>query len=295
MVTILIPVYNEAETLPGVIPDIAEFCRRKQWRLVCVNDGSTDGSKALLNELSQAHGFSVHHHKLNRGYGAAMKTGIRTVETDYTLTMDADGQHSIADCERLYEALVRMDADMMLGSRQGMGSSGGFWRGIGKSLIRRFASLLMPLRVYDINSGMRIYRTAIAQESLHLLPDTFSFSDTLTLVFVNSRHLVCEIPITVGARRGGTSTISLQTAFETVMEILNIAVLFNPMKIFLPVALACFSLGVPWGLYIFSLGHGVSVGSSLLIITGVLSFLLGLIAEQLSSIKKTMYVQRPIK
>jgi hypothetical protein len=57
----------------------------------------------------------------------------------------------------------------------------------------------------------------------------------------------------------------------------------------LPIALGCFSLGIPWGIYIVSLGHGVSVGSSLLIITGILSFLLGLIAEQLSSIKKSLH------
>lgn len=288
MVTILIPVYNEAETLPSVIPHIAEFCHFKGWQLVCVNDGSTDASKSILTDLAARFGFTVHHHKVNRGYGAAMKTGIRAIQTDYILTMDADGQHETADCEKLYSELVRTDADMVLGSRKGSMDAGRL-RGIGKSVIRRFASILMPLHVYDINSGMRIYRTSIARESLHLLPNTFSFSDTLTLVFVNSKQLVLETPITVVPRRGGTSTISIQTAFETVMEVLNIAVLFNPMKIFLPVALACFGLGVPWGIYIVSLGRGVSVGSSLLIITGILSFLLGLIAEQLSSIKKSMH------
>ncbi|MGE5316285.1 MAG: glycosyltransferase family 2 protein [Acidobacteriota bacterium] len=287
MVTILIPVYNEAETLSAVIPPIAEFCRQKQWHLLCVNDGSTDASCRMLAELSAVHGFTVLHHKVNRGYGAAMKTGIRAAGTELILTMDADGQHTIRDCERLYETLLETDADMVLGSRKGSADAG-VWRGLGKSIIRRFASLLMPLPVYDINSGMRIYRTSIAREALHLLPDTFSFSDTLTLLFVNSRQRVLETPITVSARRGGKSTISLQTAFETVMEILNIAVLFNPMKIFLPVALACFAVGIPWGVYIVSLGHGVSVGSSLLIITGILSFLLGLIAEQLSSIKKAI-------
>lgn len=289
MVTILIPVFNEAETLHAVIPQIAEFCSRKGWQLVCVNDGSTDGSREILVELAARLHFKVLHHKVNRGYGAAMKTGIRAIGSEFILTMDADGQHETDDCERLYAELIRTDADMVLGSRKGSADAE-VLRTVGKSLIRRFASLLMPLPVYDINSGMRIYRGAIAQESLHLLPDTFSFSDTLTLVFVNSRHLVVELPITVGARRGGTSTISIHTAFETIMEILNITVLFNPMKIFLPVALVCFMIAVPWGIYIASLGKGVSVGSSLLIITGILSFLLGLIAEQLSSIKKSMHV-----
>jgi glycosyltransferase involved in cell wall biosynthesis len=294
MVTILIPVFNEAQTIPAVIPQIAEFCTQKGWQLLLVNDGSTDATKPLLATLAQHHAFTVVHHKVNQGYGAALKTGIRHISTEYILTMDADGQHDTADCETLVDALRRTDADMVIGSRRGS-TDASIWRGIGKSLIRSFASLLMPLHVYDINSGMRIYRTDCAQRYLHLLPDTFSFSDILTLVFVNDKQLVVESPITVRERRGGTSTISLQTAFETVMEIVNIAVLFNPMKVFLPVALGCFALGVPWGIYIVSLGRGVSVGSSLLIITGILSFLLGLIAEQLSSIKKALRTEHRIQ
>jgi glycosyltransferase involved in cell wall biosynthesis len=291
MVTILIPVYNEAETLPIVVPLVADFCTGKGWRLLLVNDGSTDGSKALLAGLENDYAITVIHHKVNKGYGAAMKTGILHAATDYIITMDADGQHETRDCEVLMEALARSDADMVIGSRRGS-TDASVWRGIGKSIIRSFATLLMPLHIYDINSGMRIYRTAIARQFLHLLPDTFSFSDILTLVFVNNKQLVIETPITVHERRGGTSTISLQTAFETFMEIINIVVLFNPMKIFLPIALCCFALGVPWGIYIVMLGRGVSVGSSLLIITGILSFLLGLIAEQLSSIKKSMHVDQ---
>jgi glycosyltransferase involved in cell wall biosynthesis len=294
MVTILIPVFNEAETLPLVVPRIADFCSTHGWRLLLVNDGSTDESKHILTALAQQHTFNVVHHKINQGYGAALKTGIRHTSTQYILTMDADGQHDTADCETLVEALHRTDADMVIGSRRGSANAN-LWRGVGKSIIRSFASLLMPLTVYDINSGMRIYRTDCAQQYLHLFPDTFSFSDILTLVFVNNKQLVIESPITVRERSGGTSTISLQTAFETIMEILNIAVLFNPMKIFLPIACACFALGVPWGVYIASLGHGVSVGSSLLIITGILSFLLGLIAEQLSSIKKSLHTEHRIR
>ena len=294
MVTILIPVFNEAQTIPAVIPQIADFCTQKGWQLLLVNDGSTDASKPLLAALATEHAFTVVLHKVNQGYGAALKTGIRHISTEFILTMDADGQHDIADCETLVDVLRRTEADMVIGSRRGS-TDASVWRGIGKSLIRSFASLLMPLHVYDINSGMRIYRTDCAQRYLHLLPDTFSFSDILTLVFVNNKQLVVESPITVRERRGGTSTISLQTAFETVMEIVNIAVLFNPMKVFLPVALGCFALGVPWGIYIVSLGRGVSVGSSLLIITGILSFLLGLIAEQLSSIKKALRTEHRIQ
>ena len=146
--------------------------------------------------------------------------------------------------------------------------------------------MLMQVPIYDINSGMKIYLTALARKYIHLAPDTMAFSDIITLVFINNRHLVLEEPITISSRLKGKSTIGMQTAFQTVMEIVNILVLFNPMKIFLPISVLTFIVTLVWGLPLVLEGRGISTGTLLGVVATMIFFFLGLITEQLSQIRR---------
>jgi hypothetical protein len=112
------------------------------------------------------------------------------------------------------------------------------------------------------------------------------FSDVITLIFISNRNLVLEEPISIKARLKGESTIGIQTAFETVKEIINIIFLFNPLKIFLPISILIFLLSIAWGIPIILKGQGVSVGAVLGILSSLIFFFLGLIAEQLTLIRK---------
>jgi len=156
-------------------------------------------------------------------------------------------------------------------------------------MIRFLAKVLMTVPIHDLNSGMKIYRTDLAKKYIHLAPDTMAFSDIITLVFINNRHLVLEEPIRIRKRKSGNSTISLQTAFQTIMEIINIVILFSPMKIFLPLSLLCFIITGLWGIPLLIGGRGLSIGTLLGVILGILLFLLGLIAEQLSLIRRKLH------
>mgnify|MGYP006291170039 CR=1 FL=1 len=285
--TLLIPCYNEAENIPVVLPEMIEFARAHNFKIVLVNDGSSDNSKIELAKFDDRSLLTIVHHKLNRGYGAALKSGLKQCETEYTITLDADGQHRLEDVLKLFEYIKEHDGDMVIGSRKGQKSASSF-RGIGKFFIRSIAKILMKVPVYDINSGMKIFRTELAQKYLPIYPDGMSFSDIMTLTFLFKRDLVFEVPITIKSRRAGKSTIGVKTAFETVNAIVNIIVLFNPMKIFLPTALLFIGLGFGWGIPILLIGNGVSVGAGLLITVGVLALLLGLIAEQLSAIRTNL-------
>jgi len=198
--------------------------------------------------------------------------------------MDADGQHSVADIEKLFSLMLDRDADLVVGSRQSSKTS--YYRGVGKFIIRTLARILMTVPINDLNSGMKLYRTDLAKKYIYLAPDSMSFSDIISLVFINNRHLVLEIPIIVEKRQHGKSTIGIDTAFQTIMEIINIMILFNPMKIFLPLAILCFTISGFWGVPLLLHGMGLSIGSLLGIVSGALFFLLGLIAEQLSQIRK---------
>ena len=285
--SIVIPAYNEEESLPPYLPEVLEFVQANNMKLIVVNDGSKDRTAEILKGFSGYHELEVVTHKKNRGYGGALKSGIKAAKTDYVITIDADGQHYLEDVKILFAKTLEQDADMIIGSRKGLKSTS-WYREFGKGLIRSIANILMPLEIYDINSGMKIYNTELAQKYLPLCPDSMAFSDTIALVFISQHHLVLEHPIRIKERIGGVSTISTRTAFETVMEILNIVVLFNPMRIFLPMAFASILFGIAWGLpFIIFKGKGVSTLALLAIITGLIMFFLGLIAEQISLIRKT--------
>ena len=283
--TLVVPAYNEEESLPHVLPGLLSCCREHGWKLIVVNDGSQDRTGAILDAQAAPEVLTVVHHKLNRGYGGALKSGIWAAETRYVVTIDADGQHDLDDVRRLHEEIVSRDADMIIGRRDS--SQSGWYRQLGKSLIRFFARRLMPLKIQDLNSGMKIFDTTLAKRYIVLCPDQMAFSEIIGLVFISQRHLVLEYPIQIRNRVAGESTISTMTAYEAVKEILNMVVLFNPTRIFWPIALVLFIAGVAWGIPIVLRGSGVSVGAMLSILGGLIFFFLGLVAEQVSLIRRS--------
>ena len=284
LLTVVIPLYNEAENLPFFARTAIEFCRVRNWQIIFVNDGSLDATKQILGELdSEAH-MKILHHKVNRGYGSALKTGIRHVTTPFLITMDGDGQHYLEDVERLFKFALQTDADMVVGRRERAAISAAY-RALGKFLIRSFTGILMPLPITDLNSGFKLYRTDLAKRYITVCPNSMAFSDVITLVFISERNMVLEHPIRISPRKLGQSTINTFTAFETVLQVLNITLMFNPLRVFLPISILCVLAGVGWGLPIVLLGRGVSVGAMLAIVTGLIFFMLGLLASQLSALR----------
>ena len=284
LLTVVIPLYNEAENLPNFAQAAIEFCHARNWQILFVNDGSRDATKQILDDLDPEPHVQVVHHKVNRGYGGALKTGIRQVSTPWLVTMDGDGQHHLEDVERLFSFAVSNDADMVVGKREGTNVST-VYRALGKFLIHSFTKSLMPLPITDLNSGFKLYRTAPAKRYITVCPDTMAFSDVITLVFLSEKNLVLEHPIRVSPRKLGQSTINTSTAIETVMQVLNITLMFNPLRVFLPISIFCILAGFGWGIPIVLLGRGVSVGAMLAIVTGLIFFVLGLLASQLSAIR----------
>lgn len=287
--TVIVPSYNEAANLPLLIPNLMQAAQKQQWKVIFVNDGSKDVSQKVLEDFQEQYDHQIIHNKVNKGYGGAIKEGIRKASTDLVVTIDADGQHSIEDVQKLYEYLIENDADMVVGKRPD--SSSGFYRRFGKNVIRTIAKILLPINIHDINSGMKIYDAQLAKRYLDLCPNSMAYSDIIALVFISYRHLVLEHPIEIQQRMTGESTISTRTAFQTVLEILNVTMLFNPLRIFLPIAVVSIFIGFLWGLPILLQGKGLSVGALFFILSGILFFLMGLLAEQLSNIRKIVGIK----
>ena len=285
LLTVVIPIYNEAGALPQLMNGLICFCKDRNWSIILVNDGSIDSTAEILNHYSHNENVKILHHKLNKGYGGALKTGIANVKTKYCVTIDSDGQHELHDVELMFNKMVTEQADLIVGNRKG-NSSLHFHREFGKSIIRGIAKMLMPLKVYDINSGMKMYDAELAKKYIRICPDSMAFSDVITLTFIYQRDLVLEMPIKINQRIAGKSKIRVKTAFETIMEIVNIVTLFNPMRLFLPLSFSFILISFIWEIPIFLRGNGISIGALLGFITGLIFFLLGLIAEQLGNIRR---------
>jgi glycosyltransferase involved in cell wall biosynthesis len=284
LLSVVVPIYNEDSTLSNLLAELIPYCHDQKWKLILVNDGSIDDTPVILKKIENQPDIKTIHHKINQGYGGALKTGIQNANTPYIVTLDADGQHEFSDIGGLLSLTLETDADMVVGNR-GKLSHSGLYRNIGKWLIRKFAGLLMPIHISDLNSGFKLYRTELVKRYLSLCPDSMAFSDVITLIFIKKHHLVLERPITIKNRASGKSTITTFTAIQTMMEIINITMMFNPLRIFLPLSIVCIGFGFIWGIPILLRARGVSVGAMLAIVTGLLFFFIGLIAEQLSAMR----------
>lgn len=283
--TIVIPAYNERVSLEANLPGWLQACDDNGWRLIIVDDGSDDDTLLTLRARAAHPRLLALRHRSNRGYGNALKSGLAHVETTYSVTMDADGQHRVEDVLRLQEAIRTQDADLVIGARV-VNDTSGAYRRAGKGLIRLIARMLFRVGIQDLNSGFKMYRTQVVQRLLPWCPGSMAFSDVMTLMHLNLDLHVLEIPVETRPRLGGRSTISTMTAVETVLEIINLLMWFRPLKVFLPGAALLVLLGFGWGLPFLIAERGLSVFALLLVLTGLLTGMVGLLAEQLATLRR---------
>jgi len=253
-----------------------------EFTIIVVNDGSTDGTAKTLAGIP---GITVLRHKKNKGYGAALKTGIRSASTDFVMTYDSDGQHRPEDAVAIANFLKNGDFDLAVGAR-GANSYQVPIRRPGKWLLTKVANHLARTKIPDLNSGLRAFRRSAILRYLHIMPDGFSFSTTSTLAMFNGGYVVEYHPINV-AKRLGKSTVKLQDGLDTLMLIIRIMVLFQPLRFFTPISMFFMVVGGTKGFFwdwLYRQG-GVTTSSLLVFVTGVLVFCLGVLSDQISSLR----------
>lgn len=276
--TIIIPAYNEAPALAAVLQSLKGAAAVDEGRaeVIVVDDGSSDDTAAVADQ----HGATVIRHARNLGYGAALKSGFKRATTPFVATMDADGQHTVESLGALWAQ--RHEADMVVGARSGLHSP--LWRMPGKWCLGAMARYLSRQSIPDLNSGLRVYRREVLTRYLHLCPSGFSLTTTITMAFLSRGWRVVYAPISVRPRTG-RSTVTVVTGLETIILILRIVSLFNPLRVFVPAAAMTAGVGIVWGVPIALAGRGISVGSMLAIVTAVILFALGLICDQISQLR----------
>ena len=283
-VTIVIPAHNEEGAIGDVLTRLRSDLPPGVTEIIVVDDGSSDRTA----EIAEACGVRVLRHPSNRGYGASLKTGIRAATTEYVLTMDADGQHRIEDVVKLCQVVADgHPPDCVIGHRVQLLHSP-LWRMPGKWFLTRMARVLTQRKIPDLNSGLRIVRRDVLLKYIHLCPSGFSFSTTITVALLSRNYAVQFVPIQV-ERRVGKSLVNVKAGFQTIMLVLRLASLFNPLRIFLPISLFAMLTGVVWTVPYVIQGEGITVAAMLSFLTGVILFGLGLICDQVAALRLERY------
>jgi len=276
-VSIIIPTFNEATTIGGLIGTIKTLY--PDYEVIVINDGSGDDTAAVAGKA----GATVYSHPYNIGNGAAVKSGIKVASGDVLLFMDGDNQHEPGDIAKLLEHLPAYD--MVVGARS-MGSHASWTRAIGNKLYNWMASYVAKFPIKDLTSGFRAVKSDIARNFLYLLPNTYSYPTTLTLGVLRNGGSVKYVPIKMLKRRTGKSNISLlRDGVRFFMIISRISTLYSPMRVFLPVSFMMFLLGMANYIYTFITEGRFTNMSALLFVTSILIFMMSLISEQICQMR----------
>jgi glycosyltransferase involved in cell wall biosynthesis len=275
---VIIPVYNEHGAIEDTIHRVQRICAGVagyDFEIICVNDGSNDGTDEIL---ARVEGVTVITHDVNRGYGAALRTGLDYCSEEWIFITDADGTYPLEDLPHLLECAAT-GVDMVVGARQGNGISSSLPHQLARWILRKMVHGLTGVMVPDLNSGMRVFRRTLYQEFRHLLPMGFSFTTTLTVASLYSGHKVRYEPINYERRVGKSNIRPVQDFFGFSMLIVRLASYFEPLRFFLPAAFGLALLGVARAIRDFIVVNQFGALAVILLLTAFQIFVLGVIAD----------------
>jgi glycosyltransferase involved in cell wall biosynthesis len=233
MVSVVIPAYNEEEGLAEVVCGLRSRLESsgRLFEIIVVDDGSRDSTLDVARSLD----VTVISHGTNRGYGAALKTGIHAARGEHILICDADGTYP---SESIPELLRHVDGhDMVVAARTGESVDIPLSRRLAKGILRRLAIYLSEAEIPDLNSGLRIFRRDAAMHFFPILPAGFSFTTSITLAMLCNEGAVRYVSINYSKRTGRSKIRPLRDTLNFLILILRTIIYFNPLKVFLPIAI----------------------------------------------------------
>ena len=280
-VTIVVPCFNEEESVAATVEQVSRALDAIELagEMIFVNDGSHDATLSILEgEQVKNERLRVFSHGLNRGYGAALKTGIEDARYDRIVITDADGTYPSDRIPELVQLLE--EGDMAVGARIGQTGSDSWIRTLMKRLLLQFGRALSGADILDINSGLRAMRVRWVRQFWFMLPDGFSFTTTITLAMHMSSLRVLYMPIQYGKRVGKSSIRPVRDTLRIFSQVFRTVAYFKAFQVFsvlatgLIVAGAFVGLGTKW-IY----GEVAQVPTMALVVTGMLFFGLGLVGD----------------
>jgi glycosyltransferase involved in cell wall biosynthesis len=273
-ISIVVPARNEATGLKRLLPEIRKC--QPDASIIVVDDGSEDDTARVAVD----NGAMVISHPYPMGNGAAVKTGVRAVNSGTVVCLDGDGQHQAADVASLLEKLDT-GFDMVVGARESS-SHASLARRLANGFYNRLSSWIVGQNVQDLTSGFRAARVEKFRKFLHLLPNGFSYPTTITMAFFRAGFPVSYVPVTAQPREGKSHISPLKDGVRFLLIIFRVGVLYSPLKVFFPISLSFFLLGLGYYIYTYVTAGRFTNMSALLFITCVLVFLIGLVSEQIT-------------
>ena len=275
-VTVVVPAFNESGSIGGVVTALRAAA---PWHeVLVVDDGSTDGTGKAAGDA----GARVLRHPYNKGNGASVKTGIRAATSDWIAIVDADGQHRTDDAKRIVERLG--DFDLVIGARD-PGTQATAGRRLGNAVLNWLASYLTERPIPDLTSGYRAARREYLLEFIHLLPNGFSTPTTTTLAFIKAGYNVAFEPIAALPRVGSSKIRLASDGAKFFLILLKVITIFSPLRIFAPVSGIAFAVGAAYGAWNYVYHARIPNGAVLLLMFSVIVILVGLISEQISTLR----------
>lgn len=283
--TVVIPAYNEAGAIRPTVDELAATMDGSglDHEIIVVDDGSTDGTSEAVRELEARHpAVRLVVHPRNRGYGAALKSGIRAATADVVAITDADGTYPNERLPELYQRLVDTSADMVVGSRTGAHVHIPLIRRPAKAFLRWLAQYLSGHAIPDLNSGLRVMRKEPIVERFNLVSDGFSFTTTTLLALQARNHPVEWVPIDYHQRTGASKIRPIHDTLNFLVLILRVCVYFEPLKVFAPPAALLALGGLGLGGWQVASAGGLGDAPVLMLVAALQILLSGLIADMIS-------------
>lgn len=275
-ISIVIPCYEEStkvvQSTVGEIERSLKMMDGLLYEIIVVDDGSkgVDYAGAELGASTV-----LVRHRVNRGYGASLATGIRRAKNAWIGIIDADGTYP---CDRFPELIEQAgEFEMVIGARR--------WEEI--SLLRRppkmaltlFASYLSNNKILDLNSGMRVFHRRIYEENWRIYPERFSFSSTLTMAALTHLHDVKFITINYKKRIGNSFISPVKDTVRFFYQLLRLSLYFRPLRVFLPLSGVFLLFAVGRGARDYLLTGSLGGVTLILFFMAFQVFFFGLIAE----------------
>jgi glycosyltransferase involved in cell wall biosynthesis len=278
-IAVVIPAFDEHEGIGVTVTAVRRALGDADLRfdILVVDDGSSDGT----GEAARREGARVVRLPENTGYGAAIKAGVDGTDSPLVAIIDGDGTYPADTLPQLIGQAAH--ADMVVGARSPGDPSVPTERRPGKWMLARLASYLAGRHIPDLNSGLRVMRRSVLRRFLHVLPPGFSFTTTLTLALLCTGHRVAYQPI-VCRPRVGRSKIRARDFMSFVMLVLRTIVLFNPLRVFLPLGGVLFLAGTAKFVYDVFLWN-LSESAVMAILAAIVVWSVGLLADMIARLQ----------
>jgi glycosyltransferase involved in cell wall biosynthesis len=277
-ISVVIPAYNEEKGIGSVLEDVARTLKGSAWdcEVIVVDDGSSDRTADVAREK----GVRVLVHGVNKGYGAALKSGIRAAHSPWILITDADGTYPGDAIPKLLKEAP--GSDMVVGARTGKKVQSGLLRRPARWILRHLAAYLAGTEIPDLNSGLRLFRRQRAMQYFPILPSGFSFTTSITLALLCNEGRVTYLPIDYAKRTGKSKIRPVRDMINFILLILRVILYFNPLKIFVPASLlilAAFGISVGYDLFVL---QDLTEKTLILLFAGLQILAVGVLADMIS-------------